>query len=275
MVVVDRHITCLEYNPVFEAKERQEEMIVDSGTLWIRLATGLLLAAISTRAGLPVGTVVPVMLRSSLNAKKDGAGKKVEGEVMQEVPLSSGGKISRRSRITGQVVSVTRPGSSGSSIVLKFDAIQDNGQTIPLTAALLAVASFTSVADAQSPIDATSNVEHESAWVTRQVGGDVVNRGRGKVGTRLGVVGRWLEGSSVLAQLTPNPDAGCPSGPGYDREQAVWVFSSSACGTYGLGDLKIASSGSTPPLGNIVLTSSQNVEIRGGSGWLLIVATRQ
>jgi hypothetical protein len=253
----------------------RKQLLTVTAILWVRLATGLLLAAIAAPTGLPVGTVVPVMLRSNLNARKDQAGKKIEGEVMQEVPLPSGGKISRRSRVTGQVVSVTRPGSSGSSIALEFDAIQDNGQTIPLTAALLAVASFTSVADAQSPIDAASSDEPASVWVTRQVGGEVVNRGRGKVGTRYGVVGRWVEGSSVLAKLTPNPDAGCPSGPGYDREQAVWIFSSSACGTYGLGDLKIASSGSTLPPGNIVLTSSQNVEIRGGSGWLLIVATRQ
>jgi len=42
-----------------------------------------------------------------------------------------------------------------------------------------------------------------------------------------------------------------------------------------LSDVKIASPGSTPPLGNIVLTSSRNVEIRGGSGWLLIVAAAQ
>ena len=243
--------------------------------LWVRLATVLVLPAIATPAGLPVGTVIPVRLRSVLNAKKDAAGQKIDGDVMQEVPLSSGGKIRQGSHITGQVVSVTKPGSSGSSIVLRFDAIQDKERTIPLTAALLSVASFTSVSDAQLPIDAASDMEPDSAWVTRQVGGDVVNRGRGKVGSRYGVVGRWLRGSSVLVKLTPNPDAGCPSGPGNEREQAVWIFSSAACGTYGLGNLKIASSGSSPPFGNIVLTSDQNVEIRGGSGWLLIIAAAQ
>ena len=239
--------------------------------LWVKLATVLLLAAVATSAGLPAGTAIPVMLRSGLNAKKDKAGQKLDGEVTQEVPLSSGGKISQKSRITAQIVSVTKPGSSGSSIVLKFDTIQDNGRTIPVTAALLAVASFTSVSHAQSPINASSNMESDTVWVTRQVGGDVVNRGRGKVGSRYGVLGRWLGGSSVVAKLTPNPNAGCPSGPGYEREQAVWIFSSAACGTYGLGNLKIASSGSSPPFGKIVLTSDRNVEIRGGSGWLLIV----
>ena len=221
---------------------------------------------------LPVGTVVPVMLRSGLNAKKDAAGKRIEGEVMQDVPLPAGTKISKRSRITGHVVSVTKPGSSGSSIVLAFDAIQDQGRTIPLKASLLAVASFMDVAQARYPVNPAST---EDAWVTRQVGGDVVNRAQNKVGTREGVVGTWAGGNSVLARLTPNPGAGCPTGPGYDREQAVWVFSSAACGTYGLGHVKIENSGGAPPLGNIVLKSSDNVEIRGGSGWLLIVVASQ
>jgi len=243
--------------------------------LWVRLATGLLLSAIAVAQELPVGTVIPVMLSSGLDAKKDEAGKKIEAEVMQEVPLLSGAKINKRSRITGRVVSVTKPGSSGSSIVVELDAIQDQGRTIPLRAALLAVASFMEVSHAQSPISSSSNKDSVNDWVTRQVGGDVVNRGRGKVGSREGVVGTWVDGSSVLARLTPNPDAGCLGGPGYDREQAVWIFSSSACGTYGLSNVKIASSGGTPPLGKIVLKSSRNVKVRGGSAWLLIVAATQ
>ena len=243
--------------------------------LWIRLATGLLLSALALGQELPLGTVVPVRLSPGLNAKKDAPGKKIEGEVMQEVPLPSGAKIGKKSRVTGHVVSVTKPGSSGASIAIKFDAIQVSGRTIPLTAALLAVASFMSVSEAQSPINSSSDQAARNAWTTRQVGGDVVNRERGKVGSRTGVVGTWVEGSSVLATLTPNPAAGCPGGTGYDREQAVWVFSSSACGTYGLGDVKIATSESAPLLGNIVLESSGNVDIRGGSGWLLIVADKQ
>jgi hypothetical protein len=231
----------------------------------------LLLSAIAVAQEFPVGTVIPVRLSSALNATKDEAGKKLEGDVMQEVPLSSGARISKGSHIIGHVVSVTSPGSSGSGVALKFDAIEEQGRTIPLTAAVLAVASFMEVSHAQSPINTASDRDAQNSWVTRQVGGDVVNRGRGKVGSHHRVVGTWVEGSSVLVRLTPNPDAGCPSGPGYDREQAVWIFSSAACGIYGSNHLKIASSGTTPPLGRIVLKSSRTLELRGGSGWLLIV----
>jgi hypothetical protein len=238
--------------------------------LWMRFATALLLYALGSDQALPAGTVIPVMISTGLNAAKDEPGKKIEGSVMQLVPLPSGGKIDARARITGHVVSVGKAQPSGATMVLKFDTIEDHGRTIPLTVALLAVASSQSVAEAQAPIEANSDLEPVSQWVTRQVGGDVVNRGRGKVASHDGVVGTWVEDSSVLVRLTPNPKAGCPSGPGYDREQATWIFSSAACGTYGLNDATVASSGRTSPLGEITLKGDRNIAIRGGSGWLLI-----
>jgi len=239
--------------------------------VWIRLAVALVVGWVLPAREIPVGTVIPIMLGSGLDAAKDEPGKKIEGRVMQKVPLPAGEAINQRSRIIGHVVKVTKPGSSGSSLVVKFDSLQEDGHTTQLTTGLLAVASAASVADAQAPISANSDKDPVSLWVTRQVGGDVVRRGWGKVASHTGEVGTWLEGTSVMIKLTPNPAAGCPSGPGYDREQAVWIFSSAACGTYGMNDVKVAGSGGTPPLGEIVLTSNRSVGIRGGSGWMLIV----
>ena len=243
--------------------------------LGTRLAALLLLSSVAFAETLPAGTVVPIMLSTGLNARKGDADKKIEGSVMQDVPLPTGGKINVRSRVFGHVVSVTKPdstksGASGASIVLKFDIIEDHGRTIKLTAALLAVASMESVADAQAPIENNSDLDPISQWVTRQVGGDVVNRGRGKVASNTGIVGTWVEGSWVTGKLTPNPEAGCPSGSGYDQPQALWLFSSAACGTYGFPNVKIGNAGRTPPLGEIELKSDRNITIRGGSGWLLI-----
>ena len=188
---------------------------------------------------------------------------------MQDVALPLG-KINKGARVSGSIVGVTNFGTSGWEMVLKFDAIEDEGHKIPLTARLLAVASMRSVAEAQSPINLSADRDPASEWSTRQVGGDIVRRGWGKVGTAGGATGTWVEGNSVLIRLTPNPRAGCAEASGYDRDQAVWVFSSGACGAYGLQDLKIASSGASAPLGQIRLTSAKNVVIRGGSGWLLM-----
>jgi hypothetical protein len=241
--------------------------------IWITFAIPLLVLVIPAKE-IPVGTVIPVMLSSSLSAAKDKPEKQLEGRVMQEVRLPSGERIREGSRIIGHVVNVTR-GSSGSSIVVKFEAIQEQGRKASLKTGLLALASMASVHDAQLPISANSDLTPVSQWVTRQVGGDVVRRGQGKVVSHDGVFGTWLQGSSVLMKLTPNPEAGCSSGPGYGREQAVWIFSSAACGTYDLSNVKIASSGEIPPLGEIALTSAHNVAIHGGSGWLLIVVAEQ
>ena len=189
---------------------------------------------------------------------------------MQDVLVVGMDKIKERSRITGHIVSVTKPGKSGSTLVVKFDVIEDRGRRIPITAALLAFAADNAVSDAQSPINVTSDRDPMTQWTTRQVGGDVVGRAQGKVSSVEGVGGEWLGGTSVSIKLTPNPQAGCPGGPGYDEEQAVWVFSSSACGVYGLKDLKIESSGAMAPFGNIALKSTRNIALRGGSGWLLM-----
>jgi hypothetical protein len=242
---------------------------------WFGWAAVLVLSTAAMAQQIPAGTVIPVMLNTGLNAGKDGAGKNIEGKVMQDVPTPLGFTISKGSKVTGQVVSAGKSGDTDSTLVLKFDSINDHGRAIPLTAALLAVASMQSVAQAQAPISSNSDMQSASGWVTRQVGGDVVSRSQRKVGTPGGLTGTWLEDSSVLIKLTPNADAGCPGGPGYDRPQAVWIFSSSACGTYDLGTARIVSSGATPPLGNVSISSDRNLQIRGGSAWLLITVDKK
>jgi len=223
----------------------------------------VIFSAISLAQALPAGTVLPVSVKSRIESKKEATGKKFEGSVMQEVLSSDGRVIKRGARVSGHIVS-----ASDSKLVLRFDSVEDSGQTIPLNVRLLAVASMTSVADAESPVNAVPDLP-TNEWTTRQVGGDVVFRGRGITKSASGVTGKWLDGSNVLMMLTPNPDVGCENGPGYERVQSLWLFSSAACGTYGFKDLTIARDESTTP-GNIELDSESNVDIRPGSGWLLI-----
>jgi len=220
---------------------------------------------------IPVGTVIPVMLSSRLNASKDKPDETIEGRVMQEITLPSGIKIREHAQVQGHTVSVSK-GKSGSSIVVKFTTIQSEDRTIPVTMEALAVASMATVSDAQRPVGGNSDIDPDTQWVTRQVGGDIVKRGWGQVFSSGGLTGKWVGGSSVVIKLTPNEAAGCPQGPGYDREQALWIFSSAACGSYGLGSLKIANSTLGSHVGEITLTSTRNIDIRSGSGWLLIVA---
>jgi hypothetical protein len=223
--------------------------------------------------GLPAGTVVPIMLKSEISSKKTKAGQEIVGRVMQDIVMPSGARVKSGADVKGLVVEVTRPAGGGSRIVVTFSELDDHGHTIPLSASLRALASSEGVYQAGLPSGASSNASGSDDWVTMQIGGDVVNRGRGAVGSNNGIVGKWSDGG-VWAKLTPAPQLGCPADEGNDRVQSMWVFSTSACGVYGLPELKLVHDGRDDPVGMITLESAKDISIRGGSGWLLLVNNR-
>ena len=84
----------------------------------------LLLAPVLLAQEIPAGTVMPVMLQSTLNAKKARIGQTILARVMQDVPLSSETRIRAGTKLVGHIVAVTRPSTtSGSRIVLTFDRL--------------------------------------------------------------------------------------------------------------------------------------------------------
>src|SRR5208283_1432878 len=127
--------------------------------LLLKLGTGLLSAlAMLVTPGLPVGTALPVVLNSTLDAKKDKPGQKIEGRLMQDIPLSAGEKIKAGAHVIGHIVEVRRAGG-GYRMVVKFDQLQERGTTIPKLiefhhhAIAAAIASSQSVYEAEVPID--------------------------------------------------------------------------------------------------------------------------
>jgi hypothetical protein len=151
---------------------------------------------------------------------------------------------------------------------VQFDQLEDGGRIIPLNVSLRAMASSENVFQAKTPIDAISSYESSYGWTTKQVGGDVVFRGRGYIASSQGKVGRW-NGTGAWGKLTAAGD--CLATDSNDQEQALWVFSTTACGVYGFENLRIAHAGSTAPLKQIILESAKDILVRGGSGWLLLV----
>lgn len=86
------------------------------------------------------------------------------------------------------------------------------------------------------------------------------------------VVGRAVPGG-VLVQASAKEGTKCRGEVnGNNAPQALWVFSSGACGVYGVEGLFIVDAGRTDPAGTIILVSNgDNVKPRDGDGMLLRV----
>lgn len=248
--------------------------IISALILILLLAGPFFPSPLDAQNAIPAGTVLPAMLSSSLNAKKDRPGEKVVATIMQRVPLPGGKSIPAGARLLGHVLEVKAPNAnSGSVIRLRFDRVQSRGENWPITAGLRAVASMMEVREAQLPTNTGGDRgTSPSTWTTIQVGGDVVYRGGGPVMAGSDIVGEPVPGG-VLARLTSAKGSKCRSAVDENNlRQALWVFSSSACGAYGFSDLIVVHAGRTDPVGEIELASAKgDLKVGSGGGVLLRV----
>ena len=239
------------------------------------LAMGLLLcsAGLSAQEAIPAGTVLPCQLNSSLDSRTSRQGQVVTARIMQDVPLPARGKIPARANVIGHIINVASPAAgSGASIALQFDEVRFRGRRIAITTNLRALASMMEVEDAQIPSTGTDRGTPWAWMTTHQIGGEAVYGQGGAVTHGSQIVGEAAPGG-VLVRLSAKPGSSCRGEVAdNDRPQALWLFSSDACGVYGFSDLEIAHAGRSAPAGQITLSSQQSrIHISGGSGLLLRV----
>jgi len=237
------------------------------------LALGLFFAVGAlAQNSIPPGTIIPAQFNHSLNSQKSKTGQTITARIMQDVPLSAGKKIRAGAKVIGYVASVSAPDREGRSrIRLRFDRIQLGHKPVPIRASLRALASMMEVEEAQIP---PSGPDRGTpwAWTTRNlIGGEVAYGEGGPVARGTRIVGMALA-NGVLAPVKSTP-SGCRGEIADNTQpQALWVFSSDACGVYGMPGVEITHAGRTEPLGEIVLTSKRGkLEISSGSGMLLRV----
>lgn len=235
----------------------------------IALSTELL-----AQNAIPAGTILPVQLSSSLRSEKARAGQRIAGRVMQDVPLPGGSKIRAGSKVVGQILSVKKavidqPGE----VTLRFDTLKSGHHTFSVTTNLRALASMMVVEDAQIPPTGPDRGT-PWAWTTRNLIGGEVAYGEGPVVRGTNIIGLALA-NGVLVPVEENETGGCRGDAvGDGKPQALWVFSSDACGLYGLPNLKLVQAGRNAPLGQITLHANQgDVRVQAGSGMLLRVNT--
>lgn len=226
---------------------------------------------------IPRGTILPVLLETTISPGKVKEGQIIRGQIAQDVPLANGSKIRKGSKVEGHVVAVNSDGNtSGKKISIRFDKLRFEGQTVSITTDLRAAAGFMAVLDAGVPNQAVGEGDVSEWMTTTQIGGDSVFGVGGEVTSAHNateVVGKSPMSGGVLVEVRPNAAANC-RGPldGNNSPQALWVFSSDACGTYGISQVNIAHAGRTEPVGTIILEiQSAKAKIQNGAGLLLRV----
>ncbi len=219
----------------------------------------------------PVGTILPVQLNSSLRSDRERAGEQISARVMQDVPLPGGRKIHARAKVIGHIVSAS-PAVNGmmADLSFRFDMLAMGKQRVAMMTNLRALATMMDVSEAQIPERGPDRGTSENEWTTDQIGGEVVYRG-GVVAHGSNVVGNSVLGSGVRVHVSSRPGTKCRGDlAGNDEMQALWVFSSDACGLYDLPNLTLAHAGRSNPVGQIKLLSDKgNVKVPADSGMLL------
>jgi hypothetical protein len=211
---------------------------------------------------IPAGTVLPLQLDTGLNARKVHAGQAVRARIMQNVP---GTPVRRGAHVVGHVVS-----AAPDRIEIHFDAISAHGRRIPITASLRALASMIEVEQAEVPEGGADRALPPDQRNRQQIGGEEVYRYDGPVTRGMDVVGKPTP-YGVLGRLAANPPCrGIVDGN--DRPQALWLFSTDACGLFGYDDLAVQHAGRSAPLGTVRIAGpAGKLNIRSGSGLLLRV----
>ena len=156
-------------------------------------------------------------------------------------------------------MSVTRnPNGTGPQVTMQFDKVYVAGQWVPVITNLRAIAGFMAIQAAQTPEEAPNEGTPYNWLPTTQIGGDSVYGLGGKVMSAddtSKVIGKSV-GDGVLVPASAKEGTKCRGDMnGNDNLQAMWVFSSDACGAYGIEHLTITHAGRTDPKGTMILAS--------------------
>jgi hypothetical protein len=230
-------------------------------------------AVAPAQSSIPAGTILPVRLETSIASEKAKPGEEIHAQIMQSVPLTGGGKIRRGSQVIGHVKEAGAAASGqGGQITIVFDEVKSGRDKIPVTTNLRVIASLLEVDSAELYEYGGDRGTPPSAFVSTQIGGEMVYRGGGHVMNGRDVVGEPAP-YGVLARVREVEDTKCRGAvDGNDAPQALWIFSTDACGVYGYRGMRIVHAGRTPPVGEILLAEENgNVHLRAGSAMLLRV----
>jgi hypothetical protein len=226
------------------------------------------------------GTAFNAALSSAIDSKKCKPGDPVNAHNTEAVKFEGKTLIPKGSRLVGHVTqaSARDKGESESSLGIVFDkAILKNGQEIPLSAGIQAIASAQSGASAAgSDVDAMGGMGSSTAGSGMASGrgalGGVTSTAGGAVGTVTntsanvdGVAG----GAVNTAANTGASVAGASKGEVGGLNSAGQLTSNSQ-GVFGLNGLNLNAAGSNATQGSVITSAGKNIHLDSGTRMLLV-----
>jgi hypothetical protein len=197
------------------------------------------------------------MFTKTVSANHSKVGDPIAAKTIQRIQLPGGGSIPSGAPILGHVVSANGftydktpyARQKASALSIHFDSIQVNGQAVPLNVTVRAIAGPIVTWDAQKP----QASDMDPLGTTTQIGGDQLIPSQSEVRNMDGDVVAYNKRDGVYAHLIAN--SGCD---GSDVEVSVAVFSASACGAYGFGNVSMAERGTAAQPSTLTLVSTHN-----------------
>lgn len=203
-------------------------------------------AAAPQDASLLPGTTIPVTLTKKIDAAKTHAGDAVTGRTTQRVRLASGETMPKGALLRGHVVEASsfhfNPAHyavQGNAVLsIQFDSITSDGHQVPLHVYVRALAAPVTVAETHMP----KASDMDSLGTTTQVGGDLVTPSQDEILSERGdIVGYRHDGGNYAHLIASSGNSTvCDGG---NTEQAMDVFSASACGAYGFEQESLTENG--------------------------------
>lgn len=237
----------------------------------------------SHHATLASGTTVNSQLTSSLDAKKNKPGDKVQARTTQDVKQDGRVVIPKGSRLEGHVTQVQARSKdqSQSTLGIAFDrAVLKNGEEVPLNVGIRALAE--SQSQAQSTLGGG-----DSGMMAAPAGGAGMSGGGGGhvggglvsgvssnaggvvngVGGAAGTVGGTANGAGGVVGGTVNETAHATGAVG--GLTASGLLASNSQGVFGLQGLSLGTAAASETTGTLILSSTRNVHLDSGTQILL------
>jgi hypothetical protein len=222
------------------------------------------------------GTTMNAALASSLDAKKNKPGDRVEARTTQDVKQDGKVVLRKGTRLVGHVTEVQARAKdqTQSQLGVAFDHAElRSGQQVPLNASIQALAAAQSTAQASAGDDDLigSGGGSASAGVAR--GGGVVGGTLRSTSSTVSSVGTGI-GSTANGAVGGTVNAATRSTGSVGGLNASGALESNSKGVFGLDGLSLNSAASSATQGSLIVSSTRNIHLESGTQMVLQVAGR-